>query len=581
MCARAFGSGPPIPVLLRERTMKRRNAVSQTGLALVVGLLITVLSAPAWSQGFMVKPMKMEFSPRLGQTVGRVLELRNTGTDEAKTLELRLVELTQKSDGSWKIIEPGSGVDTSKLPSCLKWVKLSAETVNVKPLEMAPVTVSVKVPRGARGYYTAGMLAKIRPKPGVTGVAIVVRFLIPILVDIQGRPVRQKIALTDVGMEFREKSEKTPATTLVSMGIANSGRGYSRIKGSARVMRFSKGHWRRVATTEYRELGILPGVTLNLKSDLERRLPSGKYKLTGTLYVDGRRIRPLEKELDFVGDPSVTKVAVDTALVLEPPELSITAVPGATRTAVIKVENASDDAVKIEATAAIPPPLGGVAFGDLKGEDLSCAPWVRVSPSKFTLRAGGRQNVRVIARMPKAKKMYANYYGLLALRASYPDGQSAGKTTTLVCVRNARIEPKPAAQAMNVALAGEEASKYVVRARFANTGNVHFTPKCRAVVATGIGQSVTEAVLSGEAGLMLPLEVRNFSGIIDLAGLEPGAYALKAVLEYAPGRGAARQIPIRVSVEEGQKVVTIIEAKQEKPETKPSPAKLDQPKGKE
>jgi hypothetical protein len=123
-------------------------------------------------------------------------------------------------------------------------------------------------------------------------------------------------------------------------------------------------------------------------------------------------------------------------------------------------------------------------------------------------------------------------------------------------------------------LAAAESGKYVLQARFANSGNVHFKPKCKAVVVTGQGQTVTETELAGEEGIMLPLESREFSGIVDFGKIEPGAYALKAVLEFAPGQGAAEQLPIRVTVEDGQKVVTIIT-----PEAASSSAPASQPGG--
>jgi P pilus assembly chaperone PapD len=311
-----------------------------------------------------------------------------------------------------------------------------------------------------------------------------------------------------------------------------------------------------------------------LPADLNRRLPSGKYKLTATLSVDGRRVKPLEKEIDFTGDPAVTKLAVDTALTLDPPEMTIAGAPGAMRTAVLKVENASDDEVNIEAASLVPPSLRGVALGELKGDDLSCAAWLEVSPAKFTLRAGGKQNVRVIAKMPKAENMQANYYGLVSLRAMYADGQGAGETKTLVCVANKGVEAKPAAQAAKMTLAAAEGAKYAVQARFANTGNTHFTPKCRAVVVTGQGQTVTEIELAGEEGLMLPLETRDFSGVLDFEKVEPGAYVLKVMLDSGPGQGAAQQMLIRVTVEEGLKVVTIVA-----PQAATSTAPASQPAG--
>ena len=546
---------------------------SRLRFAIAVSVMAALWAAsPAFGQGFMVKPMKMELSARAGQTVENILELRNTGADEAKTLDLKLVELSQNPDGTWQIIEAGSGVDTSKLPSCLKWVKLSADTVTVEPMKMAPVTVSVRPPANARGFYLAGLIAQIKPKPGATGVAIVVRFMIPILLEIEGRPERQQIELADVGLAFRKEGANLPAATLVSMGIANDGRTYARVKGSVKVMYFANGKWRPVSTADIQEKGILPGVKLNLPADLGRRLPSGKCKLTATLYVDGRQVKPLEKEIAFEGDPAVTKLAVDTALTLDPPELTIAGAPGAMRTAMLKVENASDDEVNIEAASLVPPSLRGVALGELKGDDLSCAEWVEVSPAKFTLRAGGKQNIRVIAKMPKAEVMQANYYGLVSLRATYADGQGAGETKTLVCVANKGVEAKPAAQAAKMTLAATEGAKYAVQAKFANIGNMHFKPKCRAVVATGRGQAVTEIELAGEAGLMLPLETRDFSGVLDFEKVEPGTYGLKVVLDSGPGQGAAEQLPIRVTVEEGLKVVTII-----KPEAATSTAPASQP----
>jgi hypothetical protein len=449
-------------------------------------------------------------------------------------------------------------VDTSKLPSCLKWVKLGADTVTVEPMKMAPVTVSVKAPSNARGFYLAGLIAQIKAKPSEKGVTVVVRFMIPIVLEIEGRPERQQIQLADVGMAFRKGGANLPAATLVSIGVPNEGRTYSRIKGSVKVVYFSNGRWRPVSTADIKEIGILPGSDLKLSSDLGRRLPSGKYKLTASLYVDGRRVKPLEKEIDFEGDPAVTKLAVDSALTLDPPEVFIAGAPGAMRTAVLKVENASEDEVNIEAVSLVPPSLRGVAMGELKGDDLSCAEWLQVYPAKFTLRAGRKQNVRVIAKMPKAEEMQANYYGLVSLRAAYADGQGAGETKTLVCVANKGVAAKPAAQVAKMTLAAQEGPKYAVQARFANIGNVHFKPKCRAVVLTGQGQTVTEIELAGEEGLMLPLETREFSGVLDFEKVDPGAYALKAVMECGSGQGAAEQMPIRVAVEEGRKVVTII-----------------------
>jgi len=521
--------------------------------------IFCVFLSPVYGQGFMVEPMKMEFTLRAGQTIEEVLQLRNTGGQNTKTLDLKLMELTQSETGAWWVIEPGSNVDTSHLSSCLEWIKLSAESVEVKPLEMVPVKVNLRVPRRARGFYAAALTAQTKPKRDTKGITIVFRFLIPILVEIQGRPARQKIELGDASMQFLEQSQKNSATTLVSMNIVNKGGTYSRLKGNVNVMWQVGENWQRVTSAEFREVGIIPGVKLNLESDLKRRLPSGEYRLKGTAYVDGRRIRPLVKEIEFVGDPTVTKVAADTPLILEPSTLSIKAIPGSTRTSAIKIRNLSEEAVNVSVGVEVPESLRTVALGELKGEDLTCAGWIKVIPDSFTVRPGRHRSIRVIARLPKNEKMYAKYYATLVLRAAYTDGQSAGKNTSLILLENAKIKAKAAAQIMKVSLAAEEGSRYIVRAKFGNVGDVHFTPKCKAVVSEPDGAPVLESALSGQGQVMLPLETRDFSGILDFSGVEEGSYRLTVSIDYREKTEEVNKIlPIQVSLEEGEKIVAVI-----------------------
>ncbi len=214
----------------------------------------------------------------------------------------------------------------------------------------------------------------------------------------------------------------------------------------------------------------------------------------------------------------------------------------------IKIENESKDTVNVTAVLGVPPILQNVAFGELKGVDLTCAEWVKVEPEKFTLRGGARQSIRIIAKMPNSELAHACYYSHLDLGARYTDGQSAGKKNVLIYVENIDVEVIHAAQPMKLTVAAMEASKYIVVGRFGNLGNSHFTPRCRAMVRTlTTGATVTSLLLSGKPGLMLPLEVRDFSGVLDFSRVNAGTYRLTAILEYA-GEQVATEIPIRVSL---------------------------------
>jgi len=535
-------------------------------------LFILATPVSARTMEFTVRPMKVELAARAGRTAEEIIEIRSLDDKRFVTLDLKLVELGQTEDAYWEVIEAGPNAEpntiTSNPRSCREWIKLSADSVRIDPLGVKTVKLKIIPRANLGGFYYAGLCVQTRPAPDITqGIPVVTRILIPVLFEVQGRTVRQKINLTDIGMEFRPQMEEKPATSILLVGIANEGSTYSRLKSSAKVQNFLNGYWRDITEVEHEEVGILPGTSLKLKDDVGKSLPPGKYKLKGNLYVDGRRIKPIEKEIDFAGDPNAAAVTANAALKPEPESVSVTIVPRATRSAVLNVRNPSDSAITVRAGAVIPPKLKNIAYGELKGEDLACADWVQMMPDNFTLPAGRQQKIRIIVKAPEVNELHASYYAVLYLQGRYPDGQSAGTTTALLNVQNKRVKLEPAIQPMKLSIANEEASIYAIVSRFGNTGNVHITPRCSATLMTADGRIARRTILAGETGLMLPLEVRNFSGLIDLAAVLPGAYRLEAMLEYTTDEGTNKQttqaITIQVSNENGRQIVEIIGPKEE------------------
>jgi len=538
--------------------------VKRIGYIFIFVAVFFIFLPPIYGQGIMVKPMRLDIYCRQGDSIEKEIEITNILADRVQTVYIETMYLGETQNGRWAAIPRDSKIlEKLKAWSCLDWVKVDKKQLYIQPLGKDKVQVKIKVPLRVHGFH--GMAIIVRSEPIRTekaNIAVVLRFLVPVLVEIQGRPVRQKIELTDVNMQFFEQSGRNSATTLVSMDIVNKGGTYSRLKGNVDVMHQVGEHWQRVSQADFREVGIIPGIKLNLKSDLKRRFSSGKYKLRGTLYVDGRRIKPIIKEINFIGDPTVTKVAADTPLILEPPALSIKAVPGSMRTTTIKVQNASEEAIKILVGVEIPASLRGVSLGDLKGEKLTCVEWIKTAPENFTLKPGGYQNIRVVAKLPKNEEMYANYYAILNFRAAYTDGQSAGKRTSLVCVENTRIKVEPIAQIMKLSLVAEESSRYIVRTNVSNVGNVHFNPECKTKVTKPDSTLVLETELSGERKVMLPLEIRDFSGILDFSKVKEGIYRLTVLMDYGEkAKQVSKILPIQVSIEEEEeeKIVTVIQ----------------------
>ncbi|MEA3227279.1 MAG: hypothetical protein U9Q07_15120, partial [Planctomycetota bacterium] len=298
-----------------------------------------------------------------------------------------------------------------------------------------------------------------------------------------------------------------------------------------------------------------------------KRLAPGKYKVAGVLYVDAKRTRRIEKEFDFAGDPSVTRVAADTPLDLIPGDVTIESMPGASRTTMLTVHNGSDETVNIQATLALPRDLGGKVMNNVKGADMDCTQWIKIEPEKFTLSGeGSSQNVRIISTMPELGTIHPCYYTNLDFWAFYPDGQNAGRTTAKICLRNAKVKTEPMAVALKLTPQVFATSKFLIVGQFVNNGTIHFDPvSCKAAVTLG-GETIARAsvkLTSVATGLMLPGEEREFSGVLDFSGLPAGVYRLTAALEYAPDKRAGKQAQIRISIEGDQRIIETIGTQEE------------------
>src|SRR5690606_24855675 len=116
--------------------------------------------------------------------------------------------------------------------SAREWISLESESVEIPAASGAEVDVTIAAPRTASGAYFAALLAEMPERPDATGLVVRVRFLIPIIVHIQGRPARQQVELRDVTMNYIADAElQQERTTLGHLHVTNLGRTYSRVEG--------------------------------------------------------------------------------------------------------------------------------------------------------------------------------------------------------------------------------------------------------------------------------------------------------------------------------------------------------------
>jgi hypothetical protein len=510
----------------------------------IIGTVIVVLLAGSSAFGeFLVQPLKMQIQVVPGKMIPRELFLENRSKDVTESISLRLVDVTQDPNGMWRDFAPGDpNVAALELRSCRSWLSLDTDRVDLEPLQRVPVRFRIQVPPGVNGYYFAAILAQSEAR--VTDVAgytslMVLQYVVPVIIEVQGRIVRHEVELTDVGLEFQMQMGMRPSATLATMDIENKGGTYSRLVGMTRIWRQFGGHWKWEADAKFLDTGIIPGAKLHLRQDVGRALPSGAYRVQGFLIVDGRRAGQTQKEFSFAGDPRVVISGADAALELDPMEQYVQIIPGATRMAFITVVNPAEEPVVVNADVMLPEHMfSAVSARGVKGEDYGCANWVSVDPPQFTLRGHERRNLRLTARMPDASSivMLPDYYGVVRLSAAYADGQRAGMTKARLCVQSRNVQGAQRVDSLVFTISEAAAPRYIVTARFANSGDVHVLPVCRAVLTTLDGMTQKRILLSSEAydqtGIMLPMETRNFSGVLDVSDVGPGTYRLTAVLEY-------------------------------------------------
>lgn len=529
--------------------------------AILAGFLAAALAAACRcsAQDFMVKPMSMDLAARPGESVEKQLEFRNSASDKSVNLTVVGAELGQTPDGGWAVST--AEADSKTRPrSCLKWLSLVRSTVEIRPADTATDTLRIRVPQGARGSFAAALLVRTvpaTPEPGK--VAIVIQFAIPIIVNIQGPQAREMLKPSDAGIRMRSGAQNEFLGSDAVVQVTNDGESIVHVGGAAQVEWLAGTNWRRLTEVPLPDRSVLPGSVVNLASDLKRRLPSGRYRVKGRISVDGRYKGRIEKEIDFTGDPSTSTAVADVTLGVQPGLVAEEVAPGSRRSVVVQVRNPGTDTLQVDCHATLPAKLSGVAMGNTLGDSFSCAPWIDVLPQTFTLRGGGRQNVRLITVIPEDGVEHPNYYADLMVRASYPDGQSAGETQSLVWVHNTKVEDSPNAGPMGITLTGQGGNSYAVAARFGNVGDTHYTPTAVATVGTIIGEVAAKVDLETASRVVLPLGTPQFSGVIDFTGVKPGDYLLTAAMSYGQDKVCKQSLPIKVSQKGTQKIVTVVE----------------------
>ncbi|MFO8081380.1 MAG: hypothetical protein R6V07_13905 [Armatimonadota bacterium] len=525
------------------------------GVIVCSALFLLIPLCAAWSQGFMVKPMRIEVQAGAGDTTTVDIEVRNSLAAE-QTVLARRINLWQDPNGSWAPLKEEEAQEQPDLRSCIDWLSLDADSLDLGQYGSKEFQMTIDVPRTARGTYSAALLVRSEEPERQGGVAVVIQFLIPITVEVEGTSARERVNFTDVELAQSNDDEEARRPAALVAHLSNDGETLVRVGGELRLMSPQGNGWRPVATVPLRTRSMLPGVELALEGSVGRRLPSGTYKVEGRLHANGRRLGTVTREVEFEGDPEATLLA---DMPLEVDELAaLELVPGSTRSGSVTVKNPSTETSQVEARVLQHPATRGVGNEELDGSELDASEWITVMPDSFPLRGDTERALRLLVRAPKLEKPLPNYYALLRLESSYEDGQDAGGGESLLWLRNEAVESRLEAEGLSLQLTDDEPGKYAVTARFVNSGTIHWSGRCSAEVRVSATEAALSANLETTTPVLLPLGTGTWSGVLDFSDVEAGEYVLNVALSYS-GEEEAQQLQIEVTVgEDGTRVVEVV-----------------------
>lgn len=532
--------------------------------SLLIWFFAMLCASSAQQTSILVQPVRLDLQPKPGERVEVPVSVRNLSKTHPAKVQARLWELYQTEEGGLTVMDPEvvANPPPPPSPSCLPFTKLDREDFEIPPEGVQIINVKMQVPMNARGFYCGCAIVQTVPerKPGT--IAIRIRFLVPILVQVYGTASTRRIEVGVPTMEFAPKNAREPVGTIFKIPIRNAGESMTRVNANLTVYSSMNDRLRKVTSVSFKERTLLPHAQAVLAQKTMTRLPKGKYKLFAEVRLEGSAPFRSSGEFDYEGDPEMKSAVFASELEMSPETLEIEGAPGAMRSTSLLVKNTGTEPVQLKAGAGVPLVLQGVAAGNRVGEELSCPSWVSFGSTAGTVKPGSERRINVLVRIPREGVKYSHYYARLLLTALSPEGQPIGTVEGLLAVKiqNAEVKAEltPSGR-VTVTKTGKSEYNFVMR--FANLGSVHLDLKPSASLMDAQSSRVLKELKPEEegSGYLLPLGTRAYSYTVNFQDVPPGKYALRFVVEYEKNRAISTVMVRVVSAANGERSVEVVE----------------------
>ena len=542
------------------RTLMRRTAI------ILLGLVAILAVAPSYTRAqisLSFTPMLVEMTAAPGETRTFEVTMMNEGRAATADFLVYTADLVQKPNGDYEVVDVG----TSEY-SCAKWIKLSIDKASIGPSEAFAVRGTLTVPRAASGGRYAAVVFELIPEqrkgdPAFASSTFVQRFATVVELTIPARQVQRRLDVTGFNVEYASETPAYASTygrdaVILSAELKNEGDIHVFARGSM-ILRDATGKRLREIPLGAGRGIVLPGASINLSSVLPGGLAPGDYIADISIRYGG--MRPATAKVPFRVGESGTEIAkMETSAVIapfsvDPDQLDLSGIAGATVARPLIIENRSDQAIRVEgrvATLAFDD-AGELILDDVESSTPSCADWIEVKPDVVEIRPRARQVVRMMLSIPKGESggKYANVIftatPVEADESAISDAPAwSGESGTVVFLKVGKEFETIGELAPITIDDGGPSVGTVFGTVFKNTGTIHVKPRASLAlkkrimpesvpgieyVGPGSLIDVHSLDLGEEVNVVLPGGVRAFD--VALSGqLEPGDYVVEFLVHY-------------------------------------------------
>jgi len=263
------------------------------------------------------------------------------------------------------------------------------------------------------------------------------------------------------------------------------------------------------------------------------------------------------------------------SFLVTPAMLELDVYPGEEKSFTLRVLNASQEkqTFRVYLTDFVLKKEGDLEFPPPASSRYSCASWIKVKPSEFSL--GPRNGIEIAGQISVPRGESGGRYATIIVEPVKKSSLSPGKIMprvhyriavfVLLTVQGGRLEEKMEISQIKL-IPSQKGEEIIVSLK--NAGNVHLIGKGKVVVKDASGRRWGETALEAGRGIVLAYGERDFRGILGKS-LPAGEYTLEVTVEYRrtdrwrqlvvkkqipyvvqeAAAGLEGELPLRVSVE--------------------------------